>query len=969
MESPEQLFARYRRDRDPESLGALFDRCGPKLLALALHLCGHPADAEDALQATFVAAIDQADRWDGKRALLPWLSGILDRQCRRVHQRRQRRREQELPADELVLDEGSPVAASERGELVARLRQHIERLPFEQRQVLLLQLEHGLSPAEASEVLGVPPGTVRMRLHRGVMALRTMLPASLVALLLSALPARGVAAVKTAVMSHAATATATFGGLWLWLPKLLLAAAVLMLSLVGAFWFVVPNAPPAPVRDAPSPSVGVVVRGDQARVLPAPLQRDPVPAPTPASTPAAGSVRVRARIVGSEQPVPNMHVELAREGGDVDRRFASRVAGTDAAGEAVFADCEAGPCQVLIGGSQFERVVVVAGQETLVDCTLPAQRMEVVPCRCRVLLADGAPAAGARIVATSLYGRSFEFELGIADGDGRLAVAVPYRWLAIGARLPDLPPTNFASVDPQHDIVLQFPGSGLQVRGVILAADGEPARGAIVRFDLRHGADDLRLAPRPRLVVADESGRFLCTDLPALPLRAVVRAPSHAIGAFDIDGEAGGSRDVQWQLEVGRTMRGRIVDQHGRPVPAWIRVGDDLARQAAADGRFDFQQVDPRFRSLSLQADGHRNGDFVWPTDDETEVTIVLQRWPHYPLRLVDARQLPLAGYRARLEPYAESSRFTADSDGRVELWVTADAATSLAIGASGAIDATIRLPLPVGMVPEVECTVVVPDDALPSAVVSGQLSLPATTPMWVSVELRAPTGQYLARQEGELVSFRFEQVPAGDWELHVRRGGQTAAEPPRRIVGLAAGEHRDLGALVPLRTGRVVFRPQIQAKGASVHVFDRNDNELGSRRPGDGPMELPVGDYRWLWMAEDTDWPSGHVTVVAEQTTVVDVPLRAAVRRRLVFPVPTPAWGAPELAHCRLLAPDGQVADELDFDPRTELPFRYMPPLWPGPWRLELSLPDGQRFVGTFSVEVGSEAGPAIEIAVQPAR
>jgi hypothetical protein len=45
------------------------------------------------------------------------------------------------------------------------------------------------------------------------------------------------------------------------------------------------------------------------------------------------------------------------------------------------------------------------------------------------------------------------------------------------------------------------------------------------------------------------------------------------------------------------------------------------------------------------------------------------------------------------------------------------------------------------------------------------------------------------------------------------------------------------------------------------------------------------------------------------------------------------------------------------------------MPPLWPGQWRLELSLPDGQRFVGSFSVEAGSEAGPAIEIAVQPAR
>jgi hypothetical protein len=72
-------------------------------------------------------------------------------------------------------------------------------------------------------------------------------------------------------------------------------------------------------------------------------------------------------------------------------------------------------------------------------------------------------------------------------------------------------------------------------------------------------------------------------------------------------------------------------------------------------------------------------------------------------------------------------------------------------------------LPLPAGLVPEVECIVVVPDDALPSAVVSGLLSSTSTKPVWVSVELRAPSGRYLARQEGELASFRFERVPAGD--------------------------------------------------------------------------------------------------------------------------------------------------------------------------------------------------------------
>ncbi|MBL8725586.1 MAG: sigma-70 family RNA polymerase sigma factor, partial [Planctomycetes bacterium] len=177
--SLETLFARYRATNDPAALGALFDRTSPQLLALALHLLGHPADAEDALQTTFVTAIDRAHAFDPARPLLPWLCGILTNHCRQVRERRARRREvPELP--EIPLEAGSPVQASERRELVARLRQHIERLPFDQRQVLLLQLEHGLAPAEIAEVVGVPPGTVRMRLHRAVKALRGGLPAGLV---------------------------------------------------------------------------------------------------------------------------------------------------------------------------------------------------------------------------------------------------------------------------------------------------------------------------------------------------------------------------------------------------------------------------------------------------------------------------------------------------------------------------------------------------------------------------------------------------------------------------------------------------------------------------------------------------------------------------------------------------------------------------------------------------------------------
>ena len=65
------LFARWRRDRDPAALGALFDAAAPGLFRLALSLTPDAAAAEDALQETFLLAMEEAERHDPARPVLP----------------------------------------------------------------------------------------------------------------------------------------------------------------------------------------------------------------------------------------------------------------------------------------------------------------------------------------------------------------------------------------------------------------------------------------------------------------------------------------------------------------------------------------------------------------------------------------------------------------------------------------------------------------------------------------------------------------------------------------------------------------------------------------------------------------------------------------------------------------------------------------------------------------------------------
>ncbi|MEO6709414.1 MAG: sigma-70 family RNA polymerase sigma factor, partial [Planctomycetota bacterium] len=77
----DRLFLRYHRKGDADALGEVFDSAAPELLRLAMHLVRDPSEAEDVLQATFLAAIEGADSFDPSRPLMPWLTGILARQA------------------------------------------------------------------------------------------------------------------------------------------------------------------------------------------------------------------------------------------------------------------------------------------------------------------------------------------------------------------------------------------------------------------------------------------------------------------------------------------------------------------------------------------------------------------------------------------------------------------------------------------------------------------------------------------------------------------------------------------------------------------------------------------------------------------------------------------------------------------------------------------------------------------------
>ena len=142
----------------------LYRAHGPALLAyLRRQVRGA---AEDLLQETFVRVLGGTNGLAHAASERAWLFGIARNVAREA---RRDRRGRALVGDVAAVDAG------EDDEPLTRMREAIARLPDGQREALELRLSEDLSYEEIAQVLEIPIGTVRSRLHHAVRSLRDAL--------------------------------------------------------------------------------------------------------------------------------------------------------------------------------------------------------------------------------------------------------------------------------------------------------------------------------------------------------------------------------------------------------------------------------------------------------------------------------------------------------------------------------------------------------------------------------------------------------------------------------------------------------------------------------------------------------------------------------------------------------------------------------------------------------------------------
>jgi len=148
----------------------------PRLRRFARGLAGAAAEADDLVQAACERALAREHQFEEGTRFDSWMFRIV--QTIWIDQLRARDvRKEDGDVAEERLGSDAPVRRIEARLALAEVRLAVERLPVEQRTVLMLVTVEGLSYKEAASVEGVPVGTIMSRLARARVALHQQLEA------------------------------------------------------------------------------------------------------------------------------------------------------------------------------------------------------------------------------------------------------------------------------------------------------------------------------------------------------------------------------------------------------------------------------------------------------------------------------------------------------------------------------------------------------------------------------------------------------------------------------------------------------------------------------------------------------------------------------------------------------------------------------------------------------------------------
>lgn len=175
----DQRLIKLTLDGQQEAFGHLIRKYQDRLYNGMVHILRDQAEAEDVVQDAFILAMTRLDSFQGNSQFFTWLYRIAYNVA--ITRLRRKKPTVSIHGNENTLqltlpDEGpAPDSRLSQQESASQLMLAMERLTEEHRSILVLREMEELEYEAISEILDLPVGTVRSRLHRARSQLKLML--------------------------------------------------------------------------------------------------------------------------------------------------------------------------------------------------------------------------------------------------------------------------------------------------------------------------------------------------------------------------------------------------------------------------------------------------------------------------------------------------------------------------------------------------------------------------------------------------------------------------------------------------------------------------------------------------------------------------------------------------------------------------------------------------------------------------
>lgn len=184
-DSDEALLARFCAG-DAAAYGDLLRRFQGEIFAYLKRYLGQDALADDVFQNTFIQVYQKAGQFEQGRKVKPWLYAIATHQAIDMLRRQNRRPAVSLEqltsdddalnwSDTLTSAEVDPLDGLELAERRDKVKEALESLPEHLRLTIILAYYQGLKYKDIADIMKIPVGTVKSRLHAAMQKLQEAL--------------------------------------------------------------------------------------------------------------------------------------------------------------------------------------------------------------------------------------------------------------------------------------------------------------------------------------------------------------------------------------------------------------------------------------------------------------------------------------------------------------------------------------------------------------------------------------------------------------------------------------------------------------------------------------------------------------------------------------------------------------------------------------------------------------------------